>query len=33
MKLVLVELDATECSEVTGVEIGGGTNLGSGRGR
>jgi hypothetical protein len=27
------ELDATECSEVVGAELGGGTHLGSGCGR
>ena len=27
------ELDATECSEVASAELGGGTDLGSGRGR
>jgi hypothetical protein len=39
MELVLVELDAsveldaTECTELIGVELGGGMDLGSGRGR
>jgi hypothetical protein len=28
-----IELDATECAEVVGVELGGGTNLSSGRDR
>jgi hypothetical protein len=39
MELVVVErdtgmeLDATECVEVAGAELGGGTDLSSGRGR